>query len=447
MDFASMNDSETSSPLLRHDPDLYDLIQQEYTRQKEGLELIASENFTSPAVLECLGSVLTNKYSEGLPGARYYGGNQVIDQIEDLCRFRALLTFELDPEQWGVNVQPYSGSVANMAAYLGLLSPHDRIMGLDLPSGGHLTHGYYTAKRKISSTSIVFESLPYHVGSDGYIDYEELQRLAGQFKPKLIICGASAYPREIDYARFREIADQTGAYLLCDMAHISGLVATRQLCDPFPFCDVVTTTTHKTLRGPRAGMIFFRQQLAERINFSVFPGVQGGPHQNQIAAIATQLLEVKQPPFQEYTRQVILNAKALATQLIRDGYTLATGGTENHLVLVNLRPLGITGSKIEKICERVDISINKNAIVGDKSALQPGGIRLGTAALTTRGFKEEDFIKVATFLDTAIQLALRVQQQVGKKLVDFETALDNHSEVFQLQQSVKSLASKFPFPS
>ena len=287
--------------LKNSDNQLYELILQEKLRQKSGLELIASENFTSKSVMECLGSVLTNKYSEGLPGARYYGGNEIIDKIENLCIKRALETYKLSPEEWGVNVQPYSGSVANMAAYLGVLQPHDRIMGLDLPSGGHLTHGYYTAKKKISATSIIFESFGYRVKNDGYIDYDELDEIAKRFKPKMIICGASAYPRDLDYKRFREIADSCGAFLLCDMAHISGLVATGEMNNPFELCDFVTTTTHKTLRGPRSGIIFYRNQYKNDINFSVFPGLQGGPHEHQIAGVATQLLEAQTPEFKDYS--------------------------------------------------------------------------------------------------------------------------------------------------
>lgn len=315
--------------------------------------------------MEANGSVLTNKYSEGLPGARYYGGNEVIDAVERLCQERALAAFGLDPAEWGVNVQPYSGmhttnriitnlqgSTANMAAYVGILQPHDRIMGLDLPSGGHLTHGYQTAKKKISSTSIFFESMPYQVRpSDGLIDMDQLEANARLFHPRLIICGGSAYPREWDYARFRAIADEVGAMLMCDMAHISGLVAAAAVDSPFKYADLVTTTTHKTLRGPRAGLIFFRKALQDRINFAVFPGCQGGPHNNTIAAVAVALKQAASPEFKEYALAVKENASKLAEELAALGYTICTGGTDNHLILWDLRPQGLGGSKMERVCE------------------------------------------------------------------------------------------------
>lgn len=435
---------------------MHDLIEQEKSRQWRSLELIASENFTSRAVMDCLGSALTNKYAEGLPNARYYGGNEVIDQVEMLCQKRALEAYGLDPEKWGVNVQPYSGSPANFAVYTGLLKPHDRIMGLDLPSGGHLTHGFYTYSKKehtrkaVSATSVYFESLPYRVHPEtGLIDYDQLDRDASLFKPALIIAGGSAYPRDYDYKRFREIADANGALLMMDMAHTSGLVATGEQSSPFEYCDVVTTTTHKSLRGPRAGMIFFRRDdrgFEGLINQAVFPALQGGPHEHQIAAVATQLKEVNTPEFKLYSGQVRKNAKALAEKLKSFGYTMASGGTENHLVLWDLKPQGLTGSKFEKVCDAVSITLNKNCVPGDRSAVTPGGVRIGAPALTTRKFVESDFEQVGVFLHEALQIAVKLQEKSGPKLKDFVVLLDNNEEIGALRKKVHAFASKFPMP-
>ncbi|XP_011643016.1 serine hydroxymethyltransferase, cytosolic isoform X1 [Pogonomyrmex barbatus] len=447
------------------DPELFDLMKKEKNRQQSGLELIASENFTSLSVLQCLSSCLHNKYSEGLPGQRYYGGNEYIDEIELLAQKRALEAFNLDPKKWGCNVQPYSGSPANFAVYTGLMEPHGRIMGLDLPDGGHLTHGFFTVNKKISATSIFFESMPYKVNFEtGLIDYDELAKQARLFKPKVIIAGVSCYSRCLDYKRFREIADENNAYLFSDMAHISGLVAAGIIPSPFEFSDVVSTTTHKTLRGPRAGVIFYRKgirsvtkdgtnimyDIENKINQAVFPGLQGGPHNHAIAAIATTMKQVKTQEFLDYQKQIVANAKKLCAGLQERGYKISTNGTDVHMLLVDLRSARITGSKAEKILEEISIACNKNTVPGDKSALNPSGIRLGTPALTTRGLVEKDIDKVVDFIDRGLKLSKEVSDISGPKLVDFKKVLSTDEnikmKIADLRKEVETFSKQFSIP-
>lgn len=444
------------------DPHLWVIMEKEKQRQCKTIELVASENYTSQAVIEALGSHLTNKYSEGMPGSRLYCGNENVDLIENLCIERALKAFHLDSSMWGVNVQPYSCTTANFSVYTALLQPRDRIMGLDSPSGGHLSHGYYTSSRKkVSGASIFFESFPYRVNSTGYIDFADLERIALVYRPKLLICGASAYPREWDYPKFRDIADRCGAVLMCDMAHISGLVAAQQCNSPFEFCDIVTSTTHKSLRGPRGGIIFFRKgqkckppgandtdhfDFEAKINFAVSHSVQGGPHNNRTAALAVALLQADMPEFKTYICQVLKNAKALAAALQRRDFKMVTGGTDNHLMLWDLRPFKLTGVHYEKVCEKCSIILNKNAVYGDSGAMAPGGVRIGTPAMTTRGCIEEDFETIAEFLCSALQIALKVRKEHGNSQKAFIKGLQSNEEVEELRTRVERFALSFGMP-
>jgi len=452
--------------LSETDPDLYNIIESEKCRQRDSLVLIASENFTSKSVLDALGSVMSNKYSEGYPGARYYGGNENIDKAESLCQERALKAFHLDPAEWGVNVQTLSGSPANFQAYNAVLAPHDRIMALDLPHGGHLSHGYQTDTKKISAVSTFFETFPYRLNEEtGVIDYDTMEANAKLFRPKLIVAGASAYSRLIDYKRIREVADQHKAYVLADMAHISGLVSSQVIPSPFEYADIVTTTTHKSLRGPRGAMIFYRKgvrstdkkgnqtmyDLDAKINFSVFPGLQGGPHNHTITALATCLKQACEPEFVDYQKQVMKNSSAFADKLQALGYALVSGGTSNHLVLVNLKKSknASDGARVERVLELVNIASNKNTIPGDVSAMTPGGIRMGAPALTSRGFVEKDFEQVAIFFDRAVQLTIDIKAQTGPKLKDFKTALANpapgdYPALEKLNKDVTEFARTFP---
>ena len=379
--------------LMQADPELYASMARELERQRDHLELIASENFTSQAVMEAVGSHLTNKYAEGYPGARYYGGCAYVDEVERLAIERVTRLFGADH----ANVQPHSGSQANMAVYAALLQPGDRILGMNLSHGGHLTHG-----SKASLSGKYFEAHFYGVDPETEtIDYEALARTAEEVRPKLIIAGASAYPRVIDFARFRQVADSVGAYLMVDMAHIGGLVAAGVHPSPVPYADVVTCTTHKTLRGPRGGMILSRdEEFAKKLNSAVFPGTQGGPLMHVIAGKAVCLREAAQPEFRTYAEMVVKNAKALADALLAHGFDLVTGGTDNHLMLADLRKKNITGKDLQTKLDEVHITVNKNAIPNDPQ--KPGvtsGVRIGTPACTTRGFTPEDMPVVADCID------------------------------------------------
>jgi len=453
-----------NKPLIETDPELHSIMENEKIRQRDSLVLIASENFTSKSVFDALGSVMSNKYSEGYPGARYYGGNEHIDKVETLCQNRALEAFDLDPAKWGVNVQSLSGSPANFQAYAAVLNPHDRIMALDLPHGGHLSHGYQTDTKKISSVSVFFETFPYRLNeTTGIIDYDRMEENARLYRPKLIVAGASAYARLIDYERMRKICDINNAWLLSDMAHISGLVSAKVIPSPFDHSDIVTTTTHKSLRGPRGAMIFFRKgvrstnkkgesvmyDLESKINFSVFPGSQGGPHNHTITALATALKQANSPEFVSYQKQVLKNSATLASVLLSKGYVLVGGGTDNHLILVNLKKSrDIDGARVERVMELANMAANKNTVPGDVSAMTPGGIRIGTPALTSRGFTEEDFEKVALYFDRAVNIALDIKSQTGPKLKDFKAALESGPASFPalvaLSNEVKDFARAFP---
>lgn len=455
-----------SKPVLEVDPEMADILNQEKVRQKNSITLIPSENFTSKAVMDLLGSEMQNKYSEGYPGERYYGGNEIIDKAESLCQKRALEAFNLNPEEWGVNVQPLSGAPANLYAYSAILDVGDRIMGLDLPHGGHLSHGYQTNTTKISFVSKYFQTMPYRLNEDtGVIDYDTLEKNAELFRPKVIVAGASAYSRVIDYKRMKQIADKVGAYLLSDMAHISGLVSAGVTASPFPYSDIVTTTTHKSLRGPRGSMIFFRKgirkvtkkgkeipyDLERKINFSVFPGHQGGPHNHTISALAVALKQCTEPEYKQYQQEVVDNAKHFADALESKGFKLVSGGTDTHLILLNLNSKNIDGARLEAVLERANIAANKNTIPGDKSALFPSGLRVGTPAMTTRGFGFDEFSKVADFIEQAVTIAVdlkgKEQGKVPKELLaSFKSLADESEDVKKLGDEVAKWASQYPVP-
>ncbi|PIR57730.1 MAG: serine hydroxymethyltransferase [Parcubacteria group bacterium CG10_big_fil_rev_8_21_14_0_10_38_31] len=388
------------------DKEISKLIVEEKKRQKSVVNLIASENYVSGGVLSALGSELVNKYAEGYSSKRYYGGNEVIDKIENLCKERALDLFKLSPKRWSVNVQAYSGSPANFAVYSALIPQGGKIMGMELSSGGHLTHGH-----KASFTGKFWKQIPYGVDKKTEkIDYDELLKIAKKEKPDIIVCGFTAYSQKIDFKKFREIANSCGAYLMVDMSHIAGLVAGGVHPSPFKYADVVTTTTHKTLRGPRSALIFSRGELSGKIDKAIFPGLQGGPHMNQIAAVAVSLKEADSPAFKKYTKQVVKNAKTLADELKKRGFRIISGGTDNHLLLVDVwgGGKGISGAEASDRLEKEGIIVNKNTIPFDtRSPFDPSGIRLGTAAETTRGAKEKKMKEIAEKIARILNLDKR----------------------------------------
>ena len=381
--------------IRKADPEIADAMLLELKRQNSHIELIASENFVSPAVMAAMGSHFTNKYAEGYPGKRYYGGCEFVDIAENLAKERAKKLFGCEH----VNVQPHSGAQANMAVYFAMLKPGDTIMGMNLAHGGHLTHG-----SPVNMSGKYFNIVPYGVSEEEQtIDYDELMRIAKECRPKMIVAGASAYPRAIDFKKFRKVADEVGAYLMVDMAHIAGLVAACEHESPVPYADFVTTTTHKTLRGPRGGMIMCKEQYAKDIDKAVFPGIQGGPLMHVIAAKAVCFGEALKPEFKTYQEQVVKNAKALANGLMSHGLKLLTGGTDNHLMLLDLRGLEVTGKELQNKCDEVYITLNKNAVPNDpRSPFVTSGVRIGTPAVTSRGLVEEDMGKVAELINYAV---------------------------------------------
>ena len=408
--------------LKKNDPAAYKILQGELKRQQEGLELIASENYVSPAVLEALGSVMTNKYSEGYPGKRYYGGQEFTDKIENLAIERAKKLFGAEH----VNIQPHSGAPANMIVYSALLQPGDTVLGMDLGHGGHLTHGH-----PVTLSAKIYNFVRYKTEENGTIDYEKLRALALEHKPKMILAGFSAYSRNLSYAKFRKIAQEVDAILMMDMAHIAGLVAGGVIPSPVRICDVVTTTTHKTLRGPRGGMILCKKKFAQAIDKATFPGFQGGPHMNNTAAKAVAFGEALKPSFKKYAQQILLNAKAMEKELKIRGFHICFGKTENHLLLVDVvKSKNLTGKQVETALDAVGITLNKNMIPDDaRSPFDPSGIRLGVAAMTTRGMKEKEMIIVAKWIDEVCN------------------NIDDKKVLQRIHKDVQLLCKKFPIYS
>ncbi|MEZ6056583.1 MAG: serine hydroxymethyltransferase [Planctomycetaceae bacterium] len=412
---------EANSAIANSDPAVWEAILHEQRRQITGLELIASENYTSAAIQQAAGTVLTNKYAEGYPGRRYYGGCEYVDVVETLARDRACQLFGAEH----ANVQPHAGSQANMAAYMSILSPGDTILGMDLAHGGHLTHGM-----KLNFSGKLYNFIHYGVTqTDHRIDFDQVAKLAKEHRPKLIVAGASAYPREIDHPRFADIAREVGAKFMVDMAHYSGLVAGGLHNNPVEVADIVTTTTHKTLRGPRSGIVLSKSEFAKEIDKTVFPGLQGGPLMHIIAAKAICFQEALQPSFKAYATQIVANAKVLAETLMSGGITLASGGTDNHLMLCDMTSIGLSGKIAEEALDRAGITVNKNMIPYDqRKALDPSGIRIGTAALTTRGMKEDEM------------------RQVGEWILEILKTPEDSTRIARVKQEVAEFAEKYPVP-
>lgn len=438
--------------LKTSDPQIYAIIEKEKNRQKEGLEMIPSENYTSASVMEAMGSILTNKYSEGYPRKRYYGGNEFIDEVEITAQERAKKLFGVPH----ANVQPYSGSPANFAVYVAVCEPGDVVFGQNLLDGGHLTHGW-----KASATAKYHNTIGYHVKEDGKVDIDEIWKLAKEHKPKLIWAGATAYVYNYDYEKFAEIADSVGAYFVADIAHVAGLIVAGVHSDPVPYAHIVTTTTHKTLRGPRGGMIMVTQKgldkdpdLAKKIDAAVFPGLQGGPHDHQTAAIAVALGEASLPSFKKYGQQVVKNAKVLAETLMKHGIKLIGDGTENHLLLLDLVPVFGPGGGIfaQDAMGAARITVNKNTIPKDPSSpFYPSGIRMGTPALTTRGMSEDDMVRIAKWIADAVYAVkdyrLPEDKEERKKvLVEFREDIAKNETLKKIAKEVKEFAIKFPVP-
>lgn len=390
------------------------LVKKEIIRQKNTINLIPSENYISEKILKVVGSPLVNKYSEGYPNKRYYPGTEIYDAIESYTQKLALKAFGLNPKKWGVNVQPYSGSSANLAVYLALMNPGEKLLGFSLTSGGHLTHGH-----KVSYSGKLFNVLQYSVDpKTGLLNYNTIYKLAKSFKPKLIVSGLTSYPRRIDFKKFKNIAKAVGAIHLADISHIAGLILAKLHPSPFPYADVVTTTTHKTLKGPRGAVIFMRKALEEKINRSVFPGLQGGPHNNVIAGIGVMFEEALSKKFIDYQKQILINAQFLAKELINLGFSLWTNGTDNHLMVINLKPLGLDGKTAEKILESANILANRNCLPGDESPFNPSGLRIGTPAVTSRGMKEKEMIKIARFIKRLL-IDKADPDKIKQEVIDF----------------------------